>query len=113
MSKPGTKREGPNVTNIYKIQLDFEMVQTISCNALQILDLQIQNGRPCLWIMTSDDPRDKKNITIIMAPTGPDIIPLIGEFTYISTTQCDGFVWHWFTDFNPQRDRALRYIHKI
>lgn len=86
--------------NIYKYKLDLTQAQSIKCRAIKILDIQIQNGNPVMWVMEKADAEEKE-IGIVMQPTGMDVMELIEDLTYVSTTQdTEGLVWHWFTDID-------------
>lgn len=86
------------MANIYKFNLGWKPVQTVRCKAIKILDIQIQNGQPVMWVITNVDA-EERNIGIVMQGTGMDVLAIVEEFTHISTTQDRGYVWHWFTDF--------------
>lgn len=84
--------------NIYKYPLEWKPAQTVKCKAVKILDIQIQNGQPVMWAIATTDAKEHV-VGIIMQNTGTDVLALVEEFTYISTTQIDGFVGHWFYEF--------------
>lgn len=86
--------------NIYKYKLDFSQTQTVFCRAIKILDIQIQDGRPVMWTVEKTDIEEKE-INIIMQPTGTGVA-LVENLAYVSTTQTNGFVWHWFTDIDSE-----------
>lgn len=87
------------MVNIYKFVLKFEHVQTIRCKAIKILDIQIQDGKPVLWVVTRDDA-EERNVGIVMQGTGTGVFASYRTLVPVSTTQINGYVWHWFTDFN-------------
>lgn len=87
------------MSNIYKYELKWKPVQTVKCKAVKILDIQIQNGTPVMWAVTSVDAKERA-IDIIMQGTGMDVLAIVEDLTHISTTQFNGYVWHWFTDFD-------------
>lgn len=87
------------MANIYKFDLNFEQVQTIKCKAVKILDIQIQNGKPVMWAITRVDA-EERNVGIVMQGTGTDVLAIVEDLTHVSTTQHNGYVWHWFTDFD-------------
>ena len=87
--------------NIYKYELSFQQLQTLLCRPVKVLDVQIQNGKPYIWVLTSADV-PQQNVGIIMQPTGTDILAIVEDLAYISTTQNDGYVWHWFTTFGTK-----------
>lgn len=101
------------MANIYKYPLEWKQVQTIKCKATKILDIQIQkkyigeqyDANPVLWAITNPDVEERE-IGIIMQGTGTDVIALIEDLTHISTTQHNGYIWHWFTDFNVDTDEV-------
>lgn len=61
----------------------------------QLLSAQAQDGRIQLWaVVHKDQPLEKR--WFIVLGTGWDI-PFTGKtFTFISTTQIEGLVWHLF-----------------
>lgn len=86
------------MANIYKYGLEWKPVQTIKCKAVKILDIQIQNGKPVMWAVTRVDA-EEQNVGIVMQGTGTDVLAIVNELAHVSTTQHNGYVWHWFTDF--------------
>lgn len=89
------------MANIYKFDLEWKPVQTVRCKAVKILDIQIQNGKPVMWAVTSAFV-EERDVGIIMQGTGTDVLSIVEDYSHVSTIQCDGYVWHWFTDFNYQ-----------
>ena len=85
------------MVNIYKYPLEWTTSQTVKCRGDQILDIQIQNNRPVMWVLEQDDSKEK-DITIVLRGTGTAVLDNLDDYFYISTTQCDGFVWHWFEE---------------
>lgn len=62
----------------------------------QILDIQMQNGNPKVWILLDDD-YDEKTWAITSVGTGWEINEISGD--YVGTVQDDyGYVWHYFLE---------------
>ena len=88
---------------IYKYPLKWKEHQTIEVPTIGIenaLTIQVQNGVPCLWVIV-DDECVKRNsmyhIDVDMVGTGAKFD--MGEKLYISTTQYNGYVFHWFVEW--------------
>jgi len=100
------------MTNIYKYNLDWTTTQTVKCRAIKILDIQIQNEQPVMWVVTSDDVEEQK-INILLGITGGNVLEAVKKFCYISTTQCNGFVGHWFVEFEcPLDEDTLNHMRE-
>lgn len=88
------------MTDIYKYPLKVTSVQEIVAPIGKILDIQIQNGVPCLWAIVSDlmEPCVTK---IYAAGTGTRDVSAneLSLKQYISTTQTGGLVLHWFYEY--------------
>ena len=80
---------------IYKYQIEVTDEQLVTMPAgAQILTVQAQGDRLCLWAVVSlGSPEEKRVIQIY--GTGMDF-PKHKKCTYIATVQMDGFVWHVF-----------------
>jgi len=72
---------------IHKYELELNTFQDISTHCgFCILDVQVQNGVPCLWVQVdTDQPKCKQGI--IIHGTGHPLNEHIGE--YIGTVQLD------------------------
>lgn len=88
--------------NIYKYELEWMCIQQLTCNAVKILDIQVQNGKPVLWAVVSEDEKEAR-FNIYMRTTGGPLPNPVNIGSYISTTQHNSFVAHWFTDFKERR----------
>ena len=84
------------MNTIYKYELDVTQSQKLelpsNCN---ILDLQVQNGVPCLWVQLND-ACETKVFDIQMYGTGWQLEESIHSYDYLGTVQIDGFVWHYY-----------------
>lgn len=83
-----------NVQTIFKYQLDpLAHRQTVDVPKFhKILDIQIQNGKPVVWVLVDPDS-NRTGLTITMYTTGFPI-QVVGD--YIKTIQIDDFVAHYF-----------------
>lgn len=85
------------MVRIFKYDLEVDGIcKIINGRFKQILDIQIQNGKPKVWILLDDDC-DIKSWAITAIGTGweMDIIP--GK--YVGTVQDNcGYVWHYFLE---------------
>jgi hypothetical protein len=88
-------RRENNVTHIYKYKLEETAVQSFTCKAVKILDIQIQYGNPVMWAIIDDDI-DERTVTIVRVMTGPDAPRVVQDLQYITTTSYAGIVYHWF-----------------
>ena len=70
-----------------KLQLPFDA---------RILDVQIQNGRLCLWAIV-DPSKDNLMRTFRVFGTGWDLpYRFVNRYVHLKTVQDGGFVWHVF-----------------
>lgn len=82
---------------IYKYPLEVSGTQVIEAPIEKILDIQIQNGRPCLWaVVNTDTP--VYHLVVHCFMTG-EKDPPVDKLNYISTTQVGDYVLHWFTSY--------------
>jgi hypothetical protein len=88
--------------NIYKYKLEMKPVQEIELPLIEVLDVQLQNGIPCLWAVVADNPDSyfvKTNmIRVHCFGTGTEDVEhnYHNGLNYISTVQIGGFVFHYF-----------------
>lgn len=86
--------------NIYKYPLELKVEQKLAVNVVKILDIQIQNNTPVLWAMVDDDIGECEQSAIIIYcfGTGTTDVDLYKHLNlnFISTTQINGYVFHWF-----------------
>ena len=83
---------------VLKYKLDTVKTQTIGIpQEATFLDVQVQNGTPCLWARVNPD-LPKIKYTFITVGDGHDINEEVGQ--YIGTYQEHGgtFGWHVFVD---------------
>lgn len=87
-----------NDTNIYKYSLEYKPKQSIRADVKKILDIQIQNGKPCLWALVKGGKDTVKFTTIYCFGTGTMDVGLCcnENLKHIATTQVNGYVFHWF-----------------
>ncbi len=82
----------------YSFKYIFEITHSITIempkNAL-ILDLQIQNGIPCLWAVVDLD-ESMVPYNFVLLGTGHPVPDEEYELQHISTFQQGEFVWHLF-----------------
>lgn len=82
---------------IWKFPLEVEDKQSISLpEDAEVLSVQIQHGKPCLWALVIPDSPTKSRVIEIFG-TGTQIPE--GNRTYIGTVQMGPFVWHVFDVF--------------
>lgn len=86
--------------NIYKYPLELKVEQKLNINLVKVLDIQIQNNTPVLWsIVDSDIGKCEQSAIIVYCfGTGTSDVDLYKhlDLNYISSTQINGFVFHWF-----------------
>lgn len=90
---------------IYKYPLNFEEEQVISVPFLecglytfmkiheQILKLDVQNRKPCLWIMV-DNEKPKRDVKVIFCGTGCKCYEAHED--YVDSFQIEHFLFHVF-----------------
>lgn len=86
--------------NIYKFPLKYAVSQSISGNIVKMLDVQLQQGVPCLWaLVSSEEP--EINVSVKMVGTGTYDVEQqnVSQLSYIGTIQRNEIVLHVFTDF--------------
>lgn len=92
---------------IHKYSIDLHWSQTVSmpCGA-RILTAQFQGDQLCLWALVDQDEKMMLRKILIFG-TGHKINVPIGTtnegvdepvYSYVSTVQKDGHVWHIFAD---------------
>ena len=79
---------------IYKYEVN---AGTIKAPILQVLDVQMQDGRPVMWALI-DENALQRTVEFVIYWTGQDINrEVLKEFEYFKTLQDDmGLVWHVF-----------------
>lgn len=84
--------------NIYKYPLELKAEQKLALKVVKVLDIQIQNNTPVLWAMVDDDDYEQSVIIIYCFGTGTADVDLYKhlDLNFISTTQINGYVFHWF-----------------
>lgn len=87
--------------NIYKYPLKFTVAQVVKAPIAKVLDIQIQAGVPTLWAIV-DDSIPEWDCTIACFGTGTSSVDKYMTSSlqdkYVSTTQTNGYVFHWFID---------------
>lgn len=84
------------MTSIFKYELQIKKEQTIEVPMLRkILDIQMQNGNPVMWVQVETSP--KMPLVIKMFGTGFDM-PEKFKGIYLGTVQDGSLVWHFFTN---------------
>ena len=89
---------------IWKYKFEFPIKDHFIINmptGAKFLDLQVQDGTPCLWVQVYTGNKLVKR-EFYLYETGHPIIPVTFK-TYVGTFQLDGFVWHLF-DAGEQGD---------
>lgn len=83
---------------IHKWRLNWmgETLIGMSPNA-DILDVQIQNGEPTMWVQLDPDESTVPR-KFVLLPTGAEFPKFEGP--YIATVQEGGFVWHVFERYD-------------
>lgn len=66
------------------------------------LTVQFQTDVPMLWVIADDESPEYKLHIVCIGTGNPIEEEVLG---YLSTTQYDGNVWHWF--FIPQRRKHV------
>lgn len=86
--------------NIFKYKLEGKVRQVVKAPFVEVLDIQIQNGTPCLWAIVDDQREGIFNDSIIVYSfgTGADDVNDYknSDLKYLSTTQIGNYVLHWF-----------------
>jgi hypothetical protein len=61
-----------------------------------ILDVQLQDHLVCMWYEFDPEsgPSFRTNVQVFLVGTGNQ--PPGHPFSYVATTQVQGFVWHWY-----------------
>lgn len=82
---------------IWKYPLEIMGEQTISISEHnQPLDIQMQNGQPCLWAVVDTDA-DQVERKVYIVGTGQDVNPIKHvRAYYVGTVQEGRWVWHVF-----------------
>lgn len=81
---------------IFKYQLQIIQEQEIEMPAgAEILDIQLQNGKICLWAKIFDGS-SKVNRVFEMILTGASIPIISQRRIHLKTIQLDGYVLHFF-----------------
>ncbi len=80
---------------IYKYRLKWQPIQIVKLPLKRVLTVQLQNGTPCLWALVDTDAPEIP-LTLRMAGTGTHDAHDFDKLLFISTTQFDAFVLHWF-----------------
>lgn len=60
------------------------------------LTVQMQNNRPCLWVLVPDTNVDKIPRKFVVLGTGNPIEHDLKRLNYIGTFQSGEYVWHLF-----------------
>ena len=87
---------------IYKYKLKLDNVQTIDMPInSKILCVQVQHGKPCVWVEIKAETSMYERRTFRVIGTGFAVIPN-ESLTYIGTVQTkDGdFIWHVYEVLN-------------
>lgn len=82
----------------YDISLEYKTVLKLPTDSV-ILDLQLQNGKPVLWVMHSDKPLTFMSMDVFYVGTGWTLEPedKVDVNRFIKTLQMpSGLVWHFF-----------------
>lgn len=79
----------------YELKIDDEQILVMPKMA-EILTVQIQNNKLCLWAIVNPNLNDENYVIEIYGTGHP--FPSIGmaKRKYISTVQLNGLVWHIF-----------------
>ncbi len=82
---------------IYKYTLDLVDSQVIPMPiGARILNIQVQNGRICLWAIVEIGSRIERR-TFVIQGTGNKLCKAVEDRGYyMGTVQNNGFVWHIF-----------------
>ncbi len=80
---------------IYKYELQLGATQLLLPMFSQVLDVQMQNGKICLWAL--QDPEAFKDVrNFLVCGTGGVLNYRPHEIQYLATVQDGQFVWHVF-----------------
>lgn len=91
---------------IFKYALELTEKQMVELPAgAKILDVQMQNGVPCLWAWVDPEEKLKRATEIYVFGTG-NPIPMLEDqkyaYRHLGTVQDGRFVWHIFTaEYSP------------
>lgn len=89
-----------NVITVFKYRLAFTAIQSIKCAYSKILDIQIQEGWPVIWVLV-DSALPERDLSIVRIETGNHAPTHLDNemYRYLSTTQTtDGYVCHWWVN---------------
>jgi hypothetical protein len=92
------------MTTVFKYPLTSAPVQTIVTPRLwHPLTVQIQNGVPCIWALTTTDDLVLTARRVLVVGTGRELPPLTTPDEYLGTVQEAGgaLVWHVFVQRTP------------
>ena len=83
---------------IYKYELPLcpGVVTTIRNKIFQFLDVQMQNGKPMLWVMVDPEATIEEPTYIMAFGTGWEL-PNDADRYIGSLQDGEGYVWHYFT----------------
>ncbi|QIY82557.1 hypothetical protein HER18_02865 [Chryseobacterium sp. NEB161] len=89
---------------IHKYPLDLNLGNQIIKipEEAEILDIQIQDGKPVLWAVVYDS-NPLEEIEIVAFPTGVTFMNPCHYYEYISTVQFGGLVIHYFEHKNVKK----------
>lgn len=82
---------------IWKFNLEISDMQTLSMpEGATILDVQIQDGVPCLWAIVDTQAVTVERVIEICGTGSPMHVDMGVRRKHISTFQQPPFVWHVF-----------------
>lgn len=87
---------------IFKYELDFHLTNPVALHlpkGADILDVQYQSGRLCLWAMVDVDVDAQASRRIFHClPTGGEVPRYRVPLQYLKTVQNGPLVWHIFEE---------------
>lgn len=83
---------------IFKYELSFSDKFVTMPENSEIMDIQIQDGKPVMWAMVNSDTKDIV-VKITSLFTGDEIQLDNSRNEYLATIQHEGLVYHFFMNY--------------
>jgi hypothetical protein len=92
---------------ILKIELKVTASQFLKMpEKSEIMDIQMQNGKPVMWFLTEPDSKEIE-VRINIYGTGWEIQDNGTKDEYLATVQDGDFVWHFFMTYEDEKKNRI------